>query len=394
MASCGLGAFIAVGGSSGTLLSLLIVSVWILLCASLHWPHLGFTASLATYFASISAVPKESIGIDVRLAAVPFVGLLCIQAAFRPRASLGNRRTANLLMAVAALAMSSTLWSDLPGNTAEAGLSLVGMAALVWASGRLFDGRQIRDYLVSLLGIVVLLSAAAAFLPIGHVGLRVSGVTGNPNALGLIVVLFLPLAALSQRSKPLLAVALVLLILSASRAAGLAAIAELLVLVASISRTGLRRFLFIILAAGLGIGSWLLIRTSNTDPLADTAAPSITRLEDSRMDLWADNVTSFAQRPTVGTGWDAYRPDTANSYLKTLVEAGIAGLILLVVTMRHVARQARAGPAAVSAIAVGGLVNAVFESWLFVGGSFFALVFWLTISSAGVSTDEPAGIPS
>ena len=279
-------------------------------------------------------------------------------------------------------------WSDAVGTTAESAIALLNMWAIVWAAPRVLGPETLRKYLLGALAAITVLSAAAALLPYGRTGGRVSGITGNPNSLALVLLLLVPLAMTRRSTRSLVPVALLILIGTASRGALLGIVAESLLVIRAIGRRAMRWLMFLAVGVTLTVGAFAVLREDVTTMEAQAENPSLVRTDNSREEQWRSAVSAVRAAPLLGAGWDAYPLDPASSYLKILTELGIIGSVLLVSVFRHVRAAARQGGTAIAAVALGGLINAVFESWLLVGGSFFSLVFWLVLSSVQLSDED------
>ncbi|HSH59606.1 MAG TPA: O-antigen ligase family protein [Acidimicrobiales bacterium] len=195
-----------------------------------------------------------------------------------------------------------------------------------------------------------------------------------------MIVFFLPLAWRRQRWRAVVAIALVLLLASGSRAAGIAVAAETLVLAGAFQRRVTRWFLRFVITAVLVAGGWLLIQSDGMSTVVEPKS-RIFRSDNSRAEQWQGALEAGSSRSVVGVGLDAYEFDAASSYFKALADLGFIGVAASAVAVRGAWRHAR-GSSAMRAAAVGGLTNAVFESWLFAGGSLFAVLFWLIMESA------------
>ena len=108
---------------------------------------------------------------------------------------------------------------------------------------------------------------------------------------------------------------------------------------------------------------------------------SLLRVGDSRTAVWNIAGDNWRQRPVQGFGAGAYPFDTANSYLKLLVDLGLVGVVVCAPLVFAQARTFWSGSRGKAALVAGGAVNAFFEGWLFAAGSLFFLMYWIQVSS-------------
>jgi hypothetical protein len=268
----------------------------------------------------------------------------------------------------------SIVWSLGRSNTLTSVTGLALGLVVVTAIVKAFSPEEIEARLRRYADVIVLLSVAVAPV-VPMVGTRVAGIFANPNTVGLMIALLLPWVLVGRKfwsPMPLLTIGL--LVASGSRA-GLAAVA---VQVLVLTLRGRHR-LILKLGAAMAVGVLLLAASGQR---LQTSTAEIRRRDDSRTSTWLRALPEVGARPLGGTGYGAEEVDVANSYLKLAVELGGLGILCgLPPLLLAVARTRRSSTAASLAI-VGGLVNAVFESWLFAGGTVYFLLFWLQVELA------------
>lgn len=243
-------------------------------------------------------------------------------------------------------------------------------------------------------------------------------VWGNPNSLGLImgclcwpVLLWRFILPATRRGSPRSFVALFvcggLLIFSLSRASMLAALLTSVFLL-----VGARRYRTLLM--GVSLFAAILLNVFLVAPQRFQDASEIVmykkgergNLLDSRQEPWERSLATFRQHPWLGLGFGAadnsadWRPnyvtigqqsrERGSSYLTMLETTGLIGTfpgaMLIVCLMceiwRVFSRLRRTGqvnhPAVVAApIILAGLVNAVFEDWMFAVGYYMCVIFWV-----------------
>ncbi len=188
----------------------------------------------------------------------------------------------------------------------------------------------------------------------------------NPNDFGLIVALGLPMAwylALlgkhARRSRLLTALNLIYLpaaltgiLLAASRGSLIATTPLLVLIAASFQRISLRPRAL----------TWALVALFVATPLLLTPRESLQRLatlDDSiaagdmngRVDIWREGLQLVATRPWCGVGAGAFRHAATdartvahNVFVSVLAEVGLVGLLLFLVVLLLVAREAAGQP--------------------------------------------------
>ncbi len=321
-----------------------------------------------------------------------------------------------------ALALASAVYSVDPELSFKRALSvlLFGMVVFLYF-WRQTDRAQVRmdlaAFVASLVPVVYLAEAGYALLVPDHafLGGRLRGLSGNPNGLGELVMITLPLVYWDLlRRRPggrrilaagTLALGLGLLVLSGSRASFLALGVAVLLMT---YRLAPRYFLGMLLA----VAALFVLERTYHGPLSAAPAPGAQpglaeRLADyadpaGREEAWAKAWRMGLERPVWGHGFGTARQTFGelefarhsggyphNFVLHVFLDLGFVGvaavLVLHVVLISYAVRclgrgRARAEtglPALAGALYLAGLANALFESWMFSAGSPTAFPFWL-----------------
>jgi hypothetical protein len=363
----------------------------VLSITDVRWAVYGALATLVLPF----TVFNIGVPIDTRFLSAPFVSVLVAKAVFDNRRAAEPPATGTKVLAAAAgVGFVTALWSGRPSETLAGAIALLNAGALVWALSRVSSPgknlRVVRRFLTAL----ALASVVWGSFPVGTLGGRLRGVMLNPNALGIVVLFLVPLLFTSPRRGWAIGMGgacLYLLARSGSRSAAIAILAECLIGLRFVRRGGIRATVVTIAIVAMVGLSWQLLQ--NADPVAAggvSDGKSITRRVDSRSEQWTDALAVFRSHPLTGIGYGDDSAEAANSYLKLLAESGLFALAVAIPTCQFVATTWRQGRPVLVALLIGGLVSAVFESWLFVGGSFFSIVFWIAIMPAG--TPKPVRV--
>lgn len=384
---------------SGPLVHLALGGCVIAMLAAARWPTSAVIGGLGLYYLTLSMFVRPSTtaviaggatsraALDPRYAVVFFVLLLAL--ARKPRSSVRVRvwysglvRPLGALLTYGAL---SLLWSqgraDTIAWTGGMSLALLFIAVTVQRIPNTILLQCLRVFCI--MGLVGCLFFTL-FIPSSMVGQRAAGMFGNPNSLGLFVVLSLPLLVRGKRQTVIvIAVALFLVYRSGSRASGIALGLELIYL----AYTALPRrsigITVLAMSPVLAVSAALIVHSQLGSPTAVTNSDpgSILRTSDSRLDAWRTARQESRSTPLAGVGMGAGRVEVANSYLQLLYEAGWIGTIIGFSVLVGLGRLALTGGPPAIALLLGSLSNALFESWLFAGGSLFFVLLWLTIIS-------------
>lgn len=283
------------------------------------------------------------------------------------------------LVALLAIGTFSVSWTTSWAASVESlfGLLLLVVGGLVFAS--LHGTRTIVVTMLHLFvftGIASLVIAVAA-PEMGIENGRVRGIVENANGLGTIASLGALLAAgWVQRPAKLIALFLFVAAASGSRGATLAALVGLalhLLLVRSGPRAYLSRgamALSMLYFGSLLLAAWHFIRP---DIL-------VLRTNDSRTEVWLALVPIIESTWPLGSGLGTLETFSTNSYLKSAAEMGVLGLLGILAYVIALAFSSR-GSAAKICLLVTTIIATTFESWLVTGGSFYAFVVLLILSS-------------
>jgi hypothetical protein len=378
------------------LLPLLALAFLAVFTFSASRPHVALAACLIAFFAPLSVAETPTIGgIDVRLAALPFMAIIALQKPTRARGSnlqleseIGWTSWAppRALFLVAAFAAASTLWSIDRQITVEASIALAMAATLCTIVYQKIDIQTLTS-VVGKLGIAVLVSSAALVLVapgLAYGGERVRGVFSNANGLGAFLVIALPAMLLATpRARWLVGTAAMILgVVTGSRATVAALTLEIAVFLCSgVESTGRR--LTVLGAGTIGaafVGSGLL------SSMTASAGIPLLRQNNSREETWELGMYYFYEHPWLGAGVDAVAPGAIGGIGPGLLAAtGIVGTFMI--TAIYVAVVVRAFRSGVmyQALVVGATADLIFEPWLITGGSLLCVVFWLFVGHPGFS---------
>jgi O-antigen ligase len=400
------------------------------------WRRLAFLAAFLAlalpYLAPLDCGSKLDVDIRWYLFMAATLPAIVVSLHGAPGALSGSLGL--LLLLNAGLRLFSAAWSGLPPYTLRRGVSvtLLALFLLLTLRGALRSRAGYEKLLGLLAAIAALLFVPGALLALtgrsvvpwsgmpvfkGY-GKRFCGILGNPNQVGICAAVLLPITFTMwlrsmRRGRYLLLTMVVVASLAASRSrAGL--VASTVGLAAALGIwLGRRRFVVVSTALGLVLVTFGLIHEApgreaarlylRANPEGKPIAQLIQDAGESRLERWSLTLESIRKRPFVGQGYGVHGYGRTlpggfdfgyaahNSYLSILQENGILGLLLLaplvVGTVRRVAREDRArGPresrhlhAALGGAALGGLVNALFESWLFSVGNLATMPFWTCV---------------
>ncbi|MFI9640572.1 O-antigen ligase family protein [Micromonospora sp. NPDC051925] len=393
---------------------LLGLTMTLLLCASSKLPDLVDASFYARYVAVAALV----------------VWALCTPSRTVFRIDPWTRLLIGALWATGGLATLSFAWSVVPLETLQRGIALLLLAALVHVLLRF--RWPARAVMMADLRVVYLVLSASALVSLG-LGLtdgtllaalsrteRFEGLYNNPNMLGVVCALTIPLGwtvyRQSRRRAELLGVVPVTacLLLSQSRTGLIAVLVGALWIVL---RHGLGRLAR--LTAGLTAGL-LVAYLFNLLPVIFAAPwmqqfvlrftdPAGGDLSNGRTEMWRATVDLWWQnRPALGFGYasrnhlvslagldESFGPGVSvvhNSYLQLLLELGLAvvpTLLLLLLAVGRVVLRApvRRANSGLVWLVVTGLLIQITESAIFGTGQAYPYVFWSVV--AGVLLHLP-----
>lgn len=364
----------------------------LLVLVALFHPRLAVVLVLVCYTLPVLSTNAVSLPTEARLGALPFVFLLVCRAAMRPacKPSRANIRLQRLLAVVALLAMASGLWSPNPVGTVEAAGGVVLVWLTLWAMSRLMTPRETVGILWPFLVVVVLASASVTITGLLLAPGGASGIFENPNTLGLMCVLTLPFCLERGRAGVLIGiVALWLMFESASRASALAAVVGLLYVAFLLRQRSARVAAWMLGFALVG----LLVNGLLVERVGETASKSMLVTMDTRSRFWEVGMEAARAHPLTGVGFGTgtLAFDGANSYISMLAALGVSGLVVVVLLFPLVVwptlRVRRT--TVYGAVVIGGLVNAVFEAWLFSGGTILAVFYWIVVGMCLQEEGQP-----
>jgi len=395
---------------------LAVMAVSVTFMARLEW--LLLLAIVTIMFADTYLFPNEADSAAfyytrfIPLGLVALRSLMASKGSFAPARSLPGvfLKPFGLLCLLAAFATS---YSDHPLKNAMRALSMalvlisfgVGIPSCMPDNAALKRGLRT---IVMILGVIILISLVTYPVmdhPVMDLGdyVRVKGPFKNPNTLGLLCMLaFFPLAAMwwedrRQRFVGVLALAAVMgIVLSGSRGSFIGLLTGLMVV--TVFR-GLDRKLKGAIVTVIAVGLVSLIFLPGLQGLMRTDTGL-------RFDLWQRAYQIGMRSPVAGTTFgdvdevfdadkeylqsiDIYSAGSHNEYMRMFVAVGLPGLLLALFGLFSIVirsfRSIKYGGdpiiqvsllAAVSA----GMVNAVFEDWLFAFGGAPSLPFWIFLA--------------
>ena len=246
---------------------------------------------------------------------------------------------------------------------------------------------------------------------------RFSGFFANPNGLGMVAMLGFFISIATQSTKQVrncrfgfltLIIDLVAIILSGSRASLIGLLAGLIIYMMFTRENNKTRTSSIITV------SVLLVLFGALVFIPDVLLTNFGRLGDSgRIDIWQNYIAFGMKSPLWGQGFsaspEAYnsfirsigQPLTLgahNSYLQMFMGLGIVGLMItfwgffrIFAHGFRVIRHLKANTFLVSlyAAVIAGLINAVFEAWLFSFGNGTTVIFWLVVTILCIYVQHP-----
>ncbi len=361
------------------------------------------------------------------------LALMCIFAFSSPKAFAGEFRGKGVQLfafVFAALAVASSAWSfNRPVYTFERGLSacllVIFLFRALWGRLKTFnDYSGLMDVLVKVTWVVTGLSV---LLWTGHIGyyMRLStgaiqGIFGNPNMLGMVLAILLPITLARFYSKKnvrnfaLFAMTFVLLYRCQSRAGLLGGLVGMGVFFGGFYGKKLWLVVLILFA----VAAPLLVMQNSGDIAQEIVEDDLLRGESDtsqygsgRIGLWLEAFEIFKDRPFGGHGFgtagDRYYADGKptrwhSSFVQISVELGIVGLFFFFAPILYMvckmARyhvtdvgnyQTRAVVAGFVAAWCGGTVDSLFESWLFAVGNSASILHW-TAFVAGIKAMSSA----
>lgn len=370
-------------GDSTLIVSLLLILVLLHLLLIAHQAIL-LGVLLTAFLLPLTIFPV----VDMRLF-LPLIFILLVPRLIRERTMLIVGPVPIGIMLFGLTCLVSLAWSDGKQETLLAAIVTLIVAAVITLinsgikSTTLLRAMQI--FAASVIGLCLLY----AFFPVGVLAGRVRGIFNNPNGLAVFVVVVLPILTRSWwRAFAACGVGLVLF--SSSRAGTVACVAELVVILAggSVSRTSRRILLSGVIVVAVLVGLISLNDPAQTSSVANPDR-SVLRLRDSRSELWQNALAKWQESPILGAGADASKVETANSFLILLVNLGLIGVLAVMPLMVYLIGRIFKGSPRIAALAMGALINSLFESWLFTAGSIYFLLLWLQLADAWKAEKMP-----
>ena len=361
------------------------------------------------------------------------LALLVVMMGFRPRDRVAVRKPRlfdGAAVAFSVLAFASVLYSADPSTTllraTSAALLYLAVFWTLWFYADVVGGRKITDILMVCVAIVFFAGILSVFTSTGDAWLsaRFRGVLANPNAVGMLTILFMPFAVVrAMRRKSLInyfliLVMLVSVVLSGSRNG---------VMTTSIAMAffalRIRAWKTGVLLAALAAATYLAM--PDYAPAPGISARPINHILSSddlaegggRVEAWAVAIPIIKSKILLGHGFGTedlifkgmkfriHRGDYIhNSYLGLTYQLGIVGSLLVFVPLiglliyrllGHGSRSPQT--AAYETLLFGGLIAAFFESWIYSAGNAFAFPFWtcvMLLTRAALGARDPDELPT
>jgi hypothetical protein len=130
------------------------------------------------------------------------------------------------------------------------------------------------------------------------------------------------------------------------------------------------------IAAGavfMGFNALSSFLTSNPDIL-------IFRSDNLRSINWIQDIEAFHLHPVLGIGIGALETESGGSDMKMLAEGGIIGSIVGVLVLVALMSAASRSTWAIALI-IAGMMDAIFEGWLFTDGSMYCVIVFLVAAT-------------
>lgn len=278
------------------------------------------------------------------------------------------------------LSLCSMVWSQSVSRTAIYSASWLVAIVFFWQHLRSIGRSELIRLMRWFLGVTV--AACVVALVAGFQGAwiagRAAGLMTNANGLGLVCMLLVGMNFRLAPVRSILASILPIgvLLLTGSRASLLGV--AVIVLWFVLHRPGLR---ILSIFAGPLV---LLVTVDLFRSVSDVSggAPLILRTNNSRGENWAIAWEAMLELP-VGVGGGVYDGGAAaNSYLALGADFGVVLAAILLLLYAGAYWRATGGDTAVRGLLLGGLANAIFEGWLFTGGSLYTAVLLALVLSS------------
>lgn len=340
-----------------------------------------------------------------------FVGIFRMMSAQPPRRFMVHDLPALLFLG---LCLSSATYSEDPALTMQRAVSLVFLYLAVfwmgWDCVNRHDEESILRLLLISAAVIYGASAVYSFFPDAwQTDGRFRGVLPNPNSIGLLTAIYLPLLLWAWRKHRsvwtllLLTLAVTALVLSQSRNGALSAAVALAFLASRIRTSSL------VAAAVIVLPVVTIIYFSTDLKLLIESVPVIERFTEEvgddfssgRLQSWKSVLSQIEARPLMGYGFgvDAIglmeigsgrnqSLGAHNTYLSALYQTGIVGagltfgpLFALLISSLRKSRiwKGVQQEHVLQAVLIAGLMSAIFETWMFAVGNAFAFPFWICV---------------
>jgi hypothetical protein len=331
-----------------------------------------------------------------------------------------------------AFAAASTVYSIAPQLTLlRVGTVLLLYSSVFWtiwhyatAAGedRVTDSLITAASIILFAGVVALIipSIAGSIAPLAFSGGRFRGIMANPNAVGMIGILFLPLVVSRyMRRRRVADVVLMALIagsvvLSGSRNGVVAASISILYLLlrarawkAGLAIAALTAILYLAMTTYVSFQE-----VAVTQGIARLGETSSLQFGGGRVEAWQVAIPIIRQQLFFGHGFGTeeliFRGMTFhlhvgayvhNSYLGLAYQLGVIGVALMFVPLFALFISRQVGRTDVSirvsgyeAMLLGGLAASFLESWIYSVGNAFAFPFWVCVMLLLRSTRVPAAV--
>lgn len=388
--------------------------------AKLDWWQRAFALTLTMGIGATSSIePLAAVAEYGRFAAVALL-LIATMATGRGvesgRYSKLPRRLIGTLIVILILAAASVAWSVVPVESAlhvaALGMLIVIIRKLIshrWTNRETMVADFRAGYWILVASFVACLAAAAA----GHGeaynligGSRLQGIFSNPNTMGQLAAVIVPLGwglAREKRSRGItfgLIPSVAVLLLSESRTAVVAAAVAVLWMILRSSLKTLLTILYagVIALIGVMATGWNLFGDT-LERFGSTAGGD--RLS-GRLDIWGGTIDLIAERP-FGHGWQSapsvltelseagiLREDFSSvhsSYLQFLFDLGLVGLLPLIVLVAYLLALAIRGNMSgigtgLVGVIVAGMVVQLAESAMFGTGQAYPYIFWFAVAGS------------
>ena len=282
------------------------------------------------------------------------------------------------LLPIAVLGIASTVWSVDPGKTitSAAALLVAFMFCKAIADAISIDSlvRVVSTFAVLVVSLSVL--TLMAFPAFAFAGGRARGIFANSNGLSAFLVVATPVVLARFRGARWLVgiVALGLSIATASRAGSAAVLAELVAFY--MARKTVATKALVGISIGVAVLGLLGRAFESTGHFVPTLI--VLRTNNSRADTWALGLQYFRENMVLGMGFGAIPGGAIGGLFPVLLATtGIVGSVVAgIVVICMIFSAMRAAPM-YAALVAGGIVDTLFEPWLFVGGSLYCVMLWV-----------------